>query len=507
MNPLARSSCIPALAWLAAAALAPTVAAQTPLRLDVVGGSQPGALAFDLHPGAYVFEACFILTGVDPGPTPLAPLDPNDPRSVQVGTAALGSSFFGLMGIDGHFRVGPLTVPAAPSLLDAPFFFQGVTLPGAATLVDRISNPTAVRMANAGTFRDRGVVMSQERAFAVVLPREDGRWMIVGGGRGGLLSQTAHRTTDVYDDVTDTFVPGPSMTTERSLHTATRLGDGRWLIVGGVDYQNDPQVLCELYDPVLDTFTATGSMANPRMGHSATLLPNGRVLVAGGLTSLSNSLTAILSATATTEIYDPATGAWSPGPNLRTPRAGHVAIPRPNGTVLLAGGVSYDFILPTVRSSSDLFDPVANSIVAGPAMATPHSLIDPVPLGNDRWLVAGGISSGLSPTGAAEIYDASANTWSGAGTMATPRGNQRTWALGNGRFLSVGGANGSILSPTPLASGEIYDAATNSWTPGLPLSRPRAGAAAFLTPRGQVHVMGGESSNGAGTTSCEWWFF
>jgi hypothetical protein len=35
----------------------------------------------------------------------------------------------------------------------------------------------------------------------------------------------------------------------------------------------------------------------------------------------------------------------------------------------------------------------------------------------------------------------------------------------------------------------------------------RAGAAALLTPRGQVHVIGGATGGGTITRSSEWYFF
>jgi hypothetical protein len=181
---------------------------------------------------------------------------------------------------------------------------------------------------------------------------------------------------------------------------------------------------------------------------------------------------------------------------------------RPNGQVLLAGGISYDLILPTVRSTTDLFTPATNTIAAGPSMSTAHGLTSPVPIGNDRWLVAGGVA-GLTITAhaVAEVYDAAANTWSGAGSMTVARGNQIALALGGGRFLVAGGASGSLLSPTSESIGEVYNANTNTWSLGPSLTIPRAGALAFPTPRGQVHVPGGVTAQGAGTTTCEWYYF
>ena len=57
--------------------------------------------------------------------------------------------------------------------------------------------------------------------------------------------------------------------------------------------------------------------------------------------------------------------------------------------------------------------------------------------------------------------------------------------------LLAGGANGSILSPTALATCEVFDAATNTFTAGPALAVARAGAATFRTPQGQLQFFGG----------------
>jgi Galactose oxidase, central domain len=498
--------------------LAPATLYAQGLTLDATGGSLPGNVQLDLHNGP-VGGLCFILTGITPGPTQISMFDRRDTRSVSVGTQVLGNSFAGVFGLDQHFRVGPLSVPASPSLVDAAFFFQGVNLPGATTLVDQISNPHALRFANAAAFRDRNVAFQEDRAFGVVLPRADGNWMIVGGGRGGLLAQVATRTTSVYDELTDTFSYGPQLSTERSLQTATQLQNGRWLIAGGVNYNNDPQASCEIYDPATDNFVAAASMGTPRMGHSATLLADGRVFVAGGLQAVTvqpSPINAIYDTVDTTEIYDPVADTWSPGPHLSTPRAGQMAFLRPDNKVMLCGGISWDnliiILLPAVRSSCDVYNPTTNTMSPGPSMATAHSLTDATALGNNRWLVAGGINALTianpgTTTAVAEIYDATTNTWSSAGSMATARGNQKVIALGGGRWMHVGGANGTLLSPVPLASTEIYDQASNSWSAGPSLTIPRAGFSTFSTPTGQVMVFGGGTSLGAISNGTEWYFF
>ena len=350
-------------------------AQSNPLTLDVAGGSMPGSLTMEVRGGNYPFEPCLIAFNASAGPTPLAVFDPADSRSVDV--ALLGASaVFGFLGFAGELQPASSPVPLLPSLVDQGFFFQAVTLGGATTLVDRISNPAAIRMAIGGAFRDRGVVMTGDRIFGTTILRQDRRHMICGGAQGALLAQIARDTTEIYDSVTDLFVPGPTMTAPRSLHTMTELSDGRQLFVGGVNQNNDPQASCEVYDPATDSFTAVASMSSPRMGHTATLLPDNRVFVAGGfdaLTVMPTQLSAIFDIVESTEIYDPTTNTWTNGPNLTTPRAGHVAIKRPNGQVLLAGGISWESVfiignLPYARETCDMFTPTG-SMSAGPSIS------------------------------------------------------------------------------------------------------------------------------------------
>jgi hypothetical protein len=501
------------------AAAAPAVAQN--LELDVQGGATPGAVALDAWPAATFFEPMMIVPSGSRGPTPCQLFDVNDWRSLDVGLELLSLAWAGFSGLDGHYRV-QFTLPASPTLQDLPLYFQAVTFQFGFTVLDRISNPNAIRLGNANGFRDRAVYSQFDRAFATVIQRPDRKPLLVGGARGQLLAQQAWATTEVYDLATDTFSPGPTMSTPRSLHTCTRLPNGQWLIAGGVQQTNDPQATCELYDPATDTFVPAAAMSIPRTGHTATLLSNGKVLVAGGIQAMPvtpTQLQPIREIVNSTEIYDPASGAWTAGPNMGTPRAGHSAIVRPNGTVALIGGISWDpnFLfgwLPAVRRTIDVYNPATNTTATGPQMATARSLIDPVDLGNDRYLFAGGINAITiipfnpgNPTAAAEIYDAAANTWTSVGAMATARGNHRGWALGNGRFLLTGGATGSILSPTPLASTEIFDLATNAFTPGPAMSVARAGAAEALIHQGQVQVFGGGTTGGSITASTEWWYF
>jgi hypothetical protein len=63
----------------------------------------------------------------------------------------------------------------------------------------------------------------------------------------------------------------------------TLLADGRVLIARGDNGQfgSDALTSAEIYNPATGRFTPTGSMSHPHAGQ-ATLLSNGKVLIAGG---------------------------------------------------------------------------------------------------------------------------------------------------------------------------------------------------------------------------------
>src|SRR5436190_687750 len=89
-------------------------------------------------------------------------------------------------------------------------------------------------------------------------------------------------------------------------------------------------------------FQLTGGLIQGRQDHTATLLPNGMVLVAGGLDSTSNP-------SASVELYDPATGAWTATGSLNNARAWHTAMLLQNGMVLVASGLGNGIFLATAE--------------------------------------------------------------------------------------------------------------------------------------------------------------
>src|SRR5688500_19623214 len=87
-------------------------------------------------------------------------------------------------------------------------------------------------------------------------------------------------TADTPESTAGSITTLPSMAEPRAGHTATKLLDGRVLIVGGLS--TGATGSAELFEPAARRFVTTGRLASPRASHTATLLPDGRVLIAGG---------------------------------------------------------------------------------------------------------------------------------------------------------------------------------------------------------------------------------
>jgi hypothetical protein len=127
----------------------------------------------------------------------------------------------------------------------------------------------------------------------------------------------------------------------------------------------------ELYIPTSRTFVSTGSMMSSRVWHTLSLLPNGMVLAAGGETDSCSSNSCMFAGTlATTELYDPALGAFLPTGSMTAARGSHTATLLKDGRLLVAGGVAYGGIgiFWGSLASSELYTP--DVLVSGPALVS-----------------------------------------------------------------------------------------------------------------------------------------
>ena len=108
-----------------------------------------------------------------------------------------------------------------------------------------------------------------------------------------------------------------------------------------------------------------------------------------------------------------------------------------------------------------------------------------------RVLVAGGYGLG-GYLASAEIYDPATGTWTATGAMNATRQKHTMTLLPNGKVLVVGGERGGVY----LSGAELYDPATGMWTLTSALGSIRTRHTATVLADGRVLVAAGLSVGG-----------
>ncbi|MFQ5570810.1 MAG: Kelch repeat-containing protein, partial [Rhodothermales bacterium] len=268
-----------------------------------------------------------------------------------------------------------------------------------------------------------------------------------------------------------------SMATTRVSHTATLLPNGTVLIAGGI--KSDERTRAEVYDPATGAFSPTGRMLEKRYGHTATLLRNGNVLIVGGL---GPEWTYLGSA----EIYDPATGTFTTTGSMTTPRASHTATLLDDGKVLITGGHRGRRSSQQLFSSAEVYDPATGTFASTGSMNVIRHKHEAVRLQNGHVLVLGGSNEkdGRSRYKSAEVYNPRSGTFTLTGEMPSARFKIKGTAvlMPDGTVLVAGGA----------ARADLYDPASRSFSqvPGT-LETALLFSTATLLANGTVLITGG----------------
>ena len=317
---------------------------------------------------------------------------------------------------------------------------------------------------------------------------ENGR-VLAAGGRLVLPEQPVEllATAEVFDSRTEQWGPTDDMNDARWDHTATLLPDGRVLVAGGFGNPygagaNAQPVLAsaEIYDPANRSWTPTGSMGEPRALHSAVLLQDGRVLVAGGRTCDQPPPVAcnFTFRSDSAEIFDPATGTWSPTDDLTIARHTTSAALLPSGEVVIPAG----FTSAGNGNTADIYDPGTGTFSASGPLNVARARQGAILLDDGRVLVAAGFGGGNT----SEFYDPETDTWTLTGNVAAAaRFNYYFATLPDGTALIAGGQVPGVGIAT---SAELYDPATGTWSPAAEMNEPHGSSSSLSFSQAAVVI-------------------
>lgn len=324
---------------------------------------------------------------------------------------------------------------------------------------------------------------SESRVIHAAAPLSDGRVLVT----GGWYSLT--RVAEAWDPATGAFERAGRLAEPRAAHSMTALGDGRVLVVGGPGGPGSEGFSdsAELWDPDSQSFEPTGSLSQARAMHTATRLDDGRVLVIGGTDGdRARSLA---------EAWDPVTGSFAPAGSLARGRASHTATLLADGRVLVVGG--WDWRSEPALASAEVWDPATETFAPAGTLLHAREHHTATRLEDGRVLVVGGRHRSLetADTAMAETWDPATATFAPAGTLAEHRLSHTATLLPDGRVLVIGGLDPvTEVDPTVeghgLATAELWDPATASFGPGGVMDGATAMHTATLLEDGRVLVVG-----------------
>jgi hypothetical protein len=225
-------------------------------------------------------------------------------------------------------------------------------------------------------------------------------------------------------------------------------------------------------------------MTQARSGHTAFLLDNGKVLVVAGGVNVGDDTLGLASA----ELFDPASGTWTPTGSLNDARMNQAGARLVDGRVLVAGGQDRGVTFANFNSA-EVYDPASGTwtLTTNPMITARRGGFSLTTLSSGQVLVASGWTDWTSiSTANAELFDPTTGVWTPTTPLPTALNNSSATLLADGQVLVAGGWNGA----TSVPSAEVF---------GVPNSPPVAQAGGpYSVPEG-----GSVQLDASGTTDAD----
>ncbi|MFM2280005.1 MAG: hypothetical protein RLZZ444_2236 [Pseudomonadota bacterium] len=336
------------------------------------------------------------------------------------------------------------------------------TMPSAALLQDgrvAIANGDSIHLFDpAHSTLTRAVTLPVWLPGARFVPLPNGKALLIGD------YYTMNRGI-VFDSANNSVVQTPDLSAPRVWSSVTRLASGKVMLAGGCATNTcaTPLATTDIFDPASGTFSPGPNMLQRRVYHSATLLADGRVLFYGGQGYAASAADGGgLHALDTAEIYDPATNSFAYArdqsgnqTHMWWSRSYHTGSALTNGDALLCGGRQIGTADYGPAYSCDIFVATTGEIHSSP----------PVPGDSYR--------QDILPYGSGAMDHAAT-------------------ALADGTLLIAGGTGG--IWPVPQAGAFVYSPATRAFHAVADMAHARRDAASVRLLDGSVLMIGGQTT-------------
>lgn len=231
-------------------------------------------------------------------------------------------------------------------------------------------------------------------------------------------------------------------------------------------------------------------LVTPRYNFGATV-HEGRIFVVGGTVApVGENRSA--PATASVEMLDPASGAWTEVTRLTSPRT-HAAACSLGGLIYVVGGAPEERVEPL--GIVEAWDPRTGEWSRKADLPTPRMNAACVPVGGKLLAIGGQVSDGVATV---EAYDPAQDRWERRADLLTARAHLIAAEV-DGRVFAIGGA----VRAGTRGVVEEFDPVADRWLERVPMATPRTSLAAAVVD-GRIYVVGGsERPGGVGLTTVE----
>jgi hypothetical protein len=287
--------------------------------------------------------------------------------------------------------------------------------------------------------------------------------VLLTGGYTTAGPATPTNSAEFYDPGADAFANTTAITTgtvtaARARHIAVLFSTTTILIAGGTNGTTNlnTAVKYDISTATPTTANVSNTMAQPRASFTATLLGSGSVLIVGGKTGT-------LLADRTAELFDPTTGSGTfidtgallSGEDKRSHTAVLIGGASTNsGKVLISGGVN-GAGNGTPSSTQFLYTPGSGTFASVAAMATARSNHAAISLSTDSVLICGG-TDGTSDLNSCERYDPASGTQYPTAPLMEARTDFELAPITISSLVEILAAGGTVSTPT-RAFAETYN--------------------------------------------------